>query len=116
EKKAQEIFSKIDGVGKTEVKISVKAGYQNDYVNDLRTRMESNGEYADSEYNNETVLINEGNREKPLLKKIIYPEYLGAVIVCDGGDDSNIRLQLTQAMRSLTGISSDNIVVAKMKK
>ena len=37
--------------------VSVKSGYQKDYVSDLRTRTESNDEYADSEYNNETVLI-----------------------------------------------------------
>ena len=61
------------------------------------------------------VTVNTSGRNMPITIKIKHPEYMGAVIVCEGGDNSKIRLELTQAMKSLTGISADNIVVAKMK-
>ena len=116
EKTASEIFSKIDGVGKAEVKISVRSGYEKEYISDRKERLGKNGDTVDTDTEETTVKLSSGSTETPLLKRIKYPEYLGAVIVCEGGDDSRIIYQLTQAMRSLTGISSENIVVAKMKK
>ena len=116
EKNLSELFSKIDGVGKAEVKLTVKAGFEKEYVSDKKESAETGNGNTDTDSEISLVKISEGNREKPLLKRINYPEFNGAVIVCEGGDDSRIKFQLTQAVKSLTGISSDNIVVAKMKK
>lgn len=41
--------------------------------------------------------------------------WAGAVIVCEGGDNAAVRLQLTRAVSSLTGLSSDKITVVKGK-
>ena len=46
----------------------------------------------------------------------IRDRYQGIVIVCDGADSAAIQLQLTEAVRALTGISSDCISVLKMKQ
>lgn len=40
-------------------------------------------------------------------------QWAGAVIVCEGGDSASVRLQLTQAVAALTGLSSDRITVVK---
>ncbi len=39
--------------------------------------------------------------------------WAGAVIVCEGGDSAAVRLQLTQAVSALTGLSADRITVVK---
>ncbi len=39
--------------------------------------------------------------------------WAGAVIVCEGGDSAAVRLQLTQAVAALTGLSADRIAVVK---
>ncbi len=38
----------------------------------------------------------------------------GVVIVCEGAEDPEVRLSLTQAIRSYTGFSSDRITILKM--
>ena len=39
--------------------------------------------------------------------------WAGAVIVCEGGGSAAVRLQLTQAVAALTGLSADRIAVVK---
>ena len=39
----------------------------------------------------------------------------GAVVVCDGADSARLRLEITQAVSALTGLSSDKIAVVKRK-
>jgi len=115
EKSAEKLFSKIHGVGKVEVKITVKSGYEKIYAADTDERISTSGENYSVEQDSKIITVNTNGTQKPLMVKTAYPEYLGAVIVCEGGDNSKVKLELTQAMKSLTGIPADNIVVAKMK-
>ena len=39
--------------------------------------------------------------------------WTGAVIVCEGGGNATVRLQLTRAVSALTGLSSDKIAIVK---
>ena len=66
--------------------------------------------------NLDTVIVTNGQREEiGLIKQIIPPEYRGAVVVCQGADHAAVRLTVVEAVRSVTGLSSDNITVLKMK-
>ena len=47
--------------------------------------------------------------------KYIYPEYLGAVIVAEGADNAGVKLALTEAAASVTGLGPNRIKVIKMK-
>ena len=38
----------------------------------------------------------------------------GAVIVCAGADDANVRLGLTEAAKAFTGFGSDDITILKL--
>lgn len=39
----------------------------------------------------------------------------GAVIVCEGGESASVRLHVTQAVRSYTGLGADQIVIFNME-
>ena len=65
---------------------------------------ESNLEDSDSSRN-----------ETGLIRQIIPPVYRGAVVLCQGAENANIRLQIVEAVKSVTGLSSDHITVLKMK-
>lgn len=41
--------------------------------------------------------------------------WAGAVVVCEGGGSAAVRLQLTQAVSALTGLSTDKIAIVKGK-
>ena len=46
---------------------------------------------------------------------VLSPTYLGAVIVCQGGDSPTVKLAIVEAVSNATGLSADKITVLKMK-
>ena len=108
----EEILGQIDGVGMVKVLLTESAGAQTIYqTDDDITRSE------DSERKNtQTVIVSGSNREElGLISTVKAPIYLGAIVVCQGGDMANIKLAVVQAVSNVTGISSDRISVLKMK-
>ena len=64
----------------------------------------------------ETVIVTNADREEQgLIRTVTPPVYLGAIIVCQGGDQPAVKLSIVQAVSSVTGISSERITVLKMK-
>lgn len=101
----EEALEKIDGVGRAEVILTLKHSEQNIYAKE-NTR----------ENLSEIVVVNENGGQKALVEYTAAPQFKGALIVCDGGDNSKVRLEVTDAVKALTGISSQNIIITKMKK
>lgn len=109
--KLTEILGQIHGVGKVRVMITEAAGAETVYQTD-----EDRSVTADATtVRLETILISSGGAEQGLVKTVTPPVYLGAVIVCQGGDNPTVRLAVSQAVSSLTGIGTDHITVLKMK-
>ena len=61
------------------------------------------------------VIISNGDGENPVVTKYIYPEYQGALVISQGAQNPDVRLQLTNAVASLTGLTTDKVTVVKMK-
>ena len=100
------ILSRISGVGKVEVLLTEASGYDTIYQTDI-------GQTASAV---DTVILMGSNREEAgLIKQIISPVYRGAVVVCQGADSASVRLAVVEAVKSVTGLSSDSITVLKMK-
>lgn len=102
------ILSRIQGAGKVEVLLTQYRGSETLYQTDIQ-------QSADSLREN-TVLTSDAQREDHgLIRQINPPVYLGAVVVCQGGDSPKVRLAIVEAIMSVTGLSSDKITVLKMK-
>ena len=100
------ILSHISGVGKAEVLLTEASGSDTIYQMDE----------GQNQSNLDTVIITGENRvETGLVKQVISPVYKGAVIVCQGADSASVRLSVLEAVKSVTGLSSDCITVLKMK-
>lgn len=101
-----EILGKISGVGKVEVLLTEATGAETVYqVDENRNQM-----------NRDTVIVRNSQREEAgLVKQVVPPEYRGAVIVCQGAENAAVRLAVVEAVKSVTGLSSDRITVLKMK-
>lgn len=100
------ILGQISGVGKVEVLLTEAAGADTVYQVDIRQ----------NQANADTVIITDRNREETgLVKQIFPPVYRGAVVVCQGADSAGVRLNVVDAVKSVTGLSSDCITVLKMK-
>ncbi|WP_458862007.1 hypothetical protein [Acidaminobacterium chupaoyuni] len=114
EEKLEELLEKIEGVGRTKVMITVKYGYQPDYLYNIDSQ--KGGENQNEEEHQQVVIVGRNGNESPVISRVGAPEYLGAVILCDGADNPKLRLEVTQAVQSLTGITSERITISKMKK
>lgn len=102
----EDILKEIAGVGKVKVLLTEESGRDTVY------QVDENRDRA----NLDTVIImNDQREESGLIKQVISPEYRGAVIVCQGADHAEVRLAVVNAVKSVTGLSSDNITVLKMK-
>lgn len=100
----EDILSCIQGVGQVQVLLTVAAGERFVY------QMDENGTSFD------TVIITDENRnESGLVCQVIPPSYRGAIVVCQGADRPQVQLQIVDAVRKVTGLGADQIIVLKMK-
>ena len=108
ETKLAEILSQISGVGRSKVLLTQAAGASTVYQTDSNLGQSSSRQ--------DTVILSDGSREESgLVRQVNPPIYLGAIVVCQGADSANIRLAVVEAVKSVTGLSSDCITVLKMK-
>ena len=100
------ILSLISGVGKAEVLLTEASGSDIIYQTDA----------GQNQNRMDTVIITDGNRvESGLIKQVLPPVYRGAIVVCQGADNATVRLSVVEAVKSVTGLSSNCITVLKMK-
>lgn len=107
----EEILSQIRGVGKVKVMITEASAAQTVYQTDTDTT--ASGENTSSRV--ETVVIGSGSSREGLISTVTPPVYLGVVVVCQGGDQPNVKLAVVQAVAAVTGVGTDHISVLKMK-
>lgn len=107
-----QILSKIDGAGEVHVLLSLAAGEETIYQTDTDSSEESDSNHTKVD----TVVITDGERAQTgLVRQINPPEYMGAVVVCQGADSPAVRLAVVSAVSKLTGLGADCISVLKMK-
>lgn len=105
-------LSQIHGVGKVKVMLTVSVGEETVYQENQDISTNETG----SVIRRETVIISGVDRQElPLVSYIKAPIYLGAIIVCQGGDQAGVKLDVIDAVSKITGLSSDKISVLKMK-
>jgi len=106
------ILSLIDGAGRVEVLLTPVKGEETVYQTDENS---SSGEHTADQRSDTVLITGEGRLETGLIKQINPPVYRGAVIVCQGAGNPQVRLSVVEAVMSVTGLTSDKITVLKMK-
>ena len=95
ERRLAEALSRIDGAGEVTVLLTVTQG-------------------GDGERRSEPVVLARGSGlQETVTVQERGPGYQGALLVCAGGDDPQVRLRLTQAVSALTGLGADKIAISK---
>lgn len=114
-------LSAVEGAGRVTVVLTLKSSTEQVLAVDESTSSTQRGKgdtaETDVERNTTTVIVSGGSAvENPVTLKYIYPEYLGALVVCEGADNAAVKYQLVKAVSGLTGLGADRIVVTKMNK
>lgn len=121
EEKLVSLLGQVDGVGRVEVMLSLASDMEYVYADEYTRSFDENSTDGGASSTSleesmayTTIRLEDGSEALVVLKRV-YPEYKGAVVVCDGADNAGIRLKVINAVGALTGLSSDRITVMKMK-
>lgn len=124
ENKLKQVLSKINGVGKTEVIITVESSkelvvekdqpYTRDNLNE--TDAEGGSRVTTNMTDEEnTVYVKDGDgNEIPFVSKEINPEITGVLVVCQGGGNEQVKKEITESLQALFHLDVHKIKVAKM--
>ena len=106
EAKLAQTLSKIEGAGETKVILTLKSNGRQI----LAQNVERDGERTVTS----AVILGKGSSTQEVVAlQTLSPQFQGALVVCPGGDDPSVRLQLSQAVAALTGLGSDRISICK---
>lgn len=120
EERLEAILGKIDGAGEVSVFLAVRSDAERVIASDRETgeSMRDSGTSTEQEKNESTstVILSSDGDDTVVTLKYIYPEFTGAVVVCEGADKSSVKLNITEAVKAATGLTAEKITVVKMSK
>lgn len=121
ENKLEKTIKGMEGAGKVEVMITLKNNGEKvleknlAYESETETLTEEGKRTEKNMIKNspETVLVEESGDTSPIVVMQTYPEIEGVVVVCEGGDDTEVALHIKEAVQALFSIDAHKIVVCK---
>ena len=114
EKKMEDILSKMSGVGRVDVLLTVESGEELVLATDSTLRYSGSPQNPnDYDRSNETVTVSGGNGTDVVVTQQRSAKFRGALIVCDGGDNDRVRLKIVEAVCALTGLGADRVAVVR---
>ena len=123
ENKLEEVLSQMDGVGRVEVMITVSDGgesvVEKDRASTATTTTENDsagGSRTISEQNAEeqTIYVETENETYPYVQKENLPTVIGVVVVAEGGGNSTVISDISDAVEALLPVEAHRIKVVKM--
>ncbi len=112
QRRMEDIISKMAGCGNTSVMLTL-----DETGHDILAQNSTQDIGEDKSSSSlETVVIGSASRagEDVVILKSVYPVYRGALVVCEGAANAEVRLRVTQAVCALTGLTSDRVTVSPL--
>ena len=106
ERRIENALGRIEGAGKVTVVLTLEASEEREYARNTDSDRQTQADSGRSEERSEIAKVG----SEALTVKVSYPRYRGALVIAEGSG-SALRLALTQAVASLTGLSTDRITV-----
>ena len=117
-KQITDILSQVEGVGHVSVAISLAAGQEQDYaknVNNQKTIVEEKdtqgGVRVTTEIDEQTEYVLVQSRNESLVLKEKAPEIKGVLVVAEGANDVELKIQLSRAVQSLFDLPAHKIMI-----
>ncbi len=107
----EEIIGKIKGVGKVKVMLMYEGTAENVYANNVSEQKNDKENRTEEEH----IILDKGNTEDGLLIKSVYPRVTGVAVVCEGGESASVKNEITNMLKALYNISSNNISISEME-
>ncbi|MDD6189758.1 MAG: hypothetical protein PUB32_09335 [Clostridiales bacterium] len=114
EKRISQALEKIAGVGEVSVMLTLKSSVEQRVARDESTQYRTLSEGYELSSESSAVRLQSNSGQEPIVLKYVYPEYKGALVVVENVSAA-MRLEITNAVASLTGLSTDKISVVPGK-
>ena len=114
EARLEEILSQIKGVGKVSVMITYNSGAETEIAYDTNssiTRRESGDNVINTEETNDCDAVMSSG--KPFVKRYLYPEIKGVVVVAEGGGDILVKQRIQEAVMTSLGLAAHKVCVSE---
>lgn len=112
EERLTQILRQVDGAGEVQVLLTEAVGEETIY----QTNANQSYNDASSSSREDTVTVTDSQRnEQGLIRQQNPPKYMGAIVVCQGGNKPTVRLAIIEAVSNVTGLGADKISILKMK-
>ena len=109
----EDILGTMSGVGQVKVMLTVDSDGERQLAQDTELTYSGSAESPEDYSRRSETVLTDGEGDGTVVTRTLYPTYRGALVVCQGGDRADVRLAVTEAVTSLTGLSADRITVAK---
>lgn len=108
EKQLEEMIKNVHGAGNVRVMVSLRSS--GEYIYAENSKKENNG---DKQLQDNEIVIYESDNgsDEGLIVSVKSPEISGVAVVCDGGNSSVVRSEITELVTSLFGIGADRVYV-----
>ena len=112
EEKLANILSKISGVGKVDVMITYETSGELIAISNDKVLSEDDKESVDKEI----VMKSSGSEKEPFISKEIEPVVRGVLVVAEGAEVGDTRINLTRAVSSVLDVPVNRIEVLPKNK
>jgi stage III sporulation protein AG len=126
EEKLKSVLGKVEGVGQVEVMITLKSSKElvvekdrPETSNTVTEQDSEGGSRSTSEITKEEATVygtNSAGEETPFIIKEIEPEVEGVIVIAEGGNNTKVVSQITEAVEALFRVPSHKVKVLKMKE
>ena len=108
EKKLEDVISEVNGAGKTKAVVSVSSSGEYVYAKNVKKENDNDSVSEDSEI---VIYESQNGTDAGLVISIRSPDIIGVAIICEGGESSVVKAEITKLVTSLFGIGSDRVYV-----
>lgn len=115
EQKLEKILAEIDGAGDVRVMLTVGRGTETIYATDTLEHVRTQEGVSEREHEESLVLRGQNGSSEAVERVRVYPQFSGAIVVCDGADKASVKLMVLSAVSAATGLSSEKISVLPRK-
>lgn len=123
ENKIESLLSKVEGVGKTQVIVSVKNTAEKIIATDSDSSEENVSENDSTggsrisqktQSTSENIMYDTSDGNAPFVKRENMPKIEGVIVAAQGGGDGTVEADITSAIEALLGVAAHKIKVMKM--
>ncbi|NLY85921.1 MAG: sporulation stage III protein AG [Tissierellia bacterium] len=122
EKKLANILSKLEGVGKVNVMVTLENSVEKitatNTTKSTENIVENDGEGGTRQVQREDLtmqVVTRGSDGSLLVVKEIKPKVLGVIVIAEGADDPEVKEKLYEAVKTVLGITGNKVQVYSSK-